>query len=131
MTPNSLTFSSSWTKFLCFFLFTVSAIIAGAWRRARPCFQFFRARVARGAQEGNAPRSSWGDPVSTVTLALDFFLPVVVAARGASVDVSGGSHSSVSFVFLRYHFQKRFERQTYFTEWFGQNVRLKLTLRFG
>ena len=91
-------------------------LIAGAWRRAL---------------EGNAPRSSWGEPVSTVTLALDFFLPVVVAARGASVDVSGGSHSSDSFVFLRYHFHKRFERQTYVTEWFGQNVGLKLTLRFG
>ena len=45
VTPNSLTFSSSWTKFLCFFFFTVSAI-AGA---SRPVLSVFpRAFRAHG-----------------------------------------------------------------------------------
>ena len=47
VTPNSLTFSSSWTKF-SFFLFCVSAI-AGAWRPELSVFpRAFRARGCGG-----------------------------------------------------------------------------------
>ena len=49
VTPNSLTFSSSWTKFLCFLLFCVSAM-AGA---SRPVLSVFpRAFRARGCGGG-------------------------------------------------------------------------------
>ena len=49
VTPNSLTFSSSWTKFLCFFFFCVSAIAGGS----RPVLSLFpRAFRARGCGGG-------------------------------------------------------------------------------
>ena len=60
VTPNSLTFSSSWTKFLCLFFFVFRQLRAGR----GPCFQFFRARFARVAVEGNTSPSSSDEPVS-------------------------------------------------------------------
>ena len=60
VTPNSLTFSSSWTKFLCLFFFVFRQLRAGR----GPCFHFFRRRFARVAVEVDAPRSSSDEPVS-------------------------------------------------------------------
>ena len=59
VTPNSLTFSSSWTKFLCFF------VMFRQLRAGRgPCFHFFRRRFARVAVEGNASPFSSDEPIS-------------------------------------------------------------------